>query len=105
MSTNDEYDDKKLPLDCQNDVYMAWEYIKLLTEQLEKDVYEFSDGNLSAGVRFRKGLKLLDAWAPQVHKIALNYRQIAKKKRKKEYKKRKGQFGSERDPRTFEKLG
>lgn len=101
-------EENKLPLDCSNDVYSAWEYMKILAEQMESDVYKSSNGNLSASVRFRKGLKLMKAWIPQVSAISLkcdeNIRKKKKEKLKAEGKKRgtkhSGEFGVERDPKT-----
>lgn len=101
-------DDNKLPKDCENDIYSAWEYMKILAEQMEDDVYKSSDGNLTASVRFRKGLKLMKAWIPQLRAISVkcdhNIRKKKSDKLKSEGKKRgvkhAGEFGLERDPKT-----
>jgi len=101
-------EDYKLPLDCKNDVYSAWEYMKILAEQMEADVFKSSDGNLSASVRFRKGLKLMKVWIPQIREISLRSDNIIRKKKKDKLKasgkdratKHAGEFGSERDPIT-----
>jgi uncharacterized lipoprotein len=49
-----------------------WEELKKLVESLELDVVKNISGNKSAGVRARKGLRLLKQKASDVVKTSLN---------------------------------
>ena len=42
-----------------NNVLTSWEEIKVLVESLDLDVHKNAHGNKSAGVRARRGLRLL----------------------------------------------
>jgi hypothetical protein len=43
----------------ENSVLEKWSEIKVLVESLELDVHKNANGNASAGVRARRGLRLL----------------------------------------------
>lgn len=48
-----------------------WHEIKVLVESLEQDVAKNSSGNSSAGVRARRGLRLLKKEASDLVKLTL----------------------------------
>lgn len=48
-----------------------WNELKVLIESLEKDIQKNVGGNKSAGVRARKGLRLLKTNASEIVKISL----------------------------------
>ena len=48
-----------------------WAELKVLVESLELDVHKNASGNKSAGVRARKGLRLLKQRAAELVKISL----------------------------------
>ena len=48
-----------------------FEELKVLVETLQKDVVKNSQGNKSAGVRARKGLRLLKAQAAELVKLTV----------------------------------
>ena len=48
-----------------------WEELKTLIESLEKDIQKNISGNKSAGVRARKGLRLLKTNASEIVKVSL----------------------------------
>jgi len=48
-----------------------WHEIKVLVESLEQDVAKNSNGNSSAGVRARRGLRLLKKEASDLVKLTL----------------------------------
>jgi hypothetical protein len=48
-----------------------WEELKTLVESLEKDIHKNISGNKSAGVRARKGLRLLKTNASEIVKVSL----------------------------------
>ncbi len=48
-----------------------WESIKVIIESLELDVQKNANGNASAGVRARKGLRLLKKEAAELVKITI----------------------------------
>ena len=56
-----------------------WNEIKVLVESLELDVHKNASGNSSAGVRARRGLRLLKSSAGDLVKLT-----IAEEKSKKE---------------------
>ena len=51
-----------------------WEELRTLVESLEVDVYKNANGNKSAGVRVRKGLRLLKARSGNLVKASLSSR-------------------------------
>ena len=48
-----------------------WGELKVLVESLELDVHKHAGGNSSAGVRARRGLRLLKGKAAEIVKISL----------------------------------
>ncbi len=48
-----------------------WSELKVLVESLELDVHKNANGNKSAGVRARKGLRLVKARASELVKESL----------------------------------
>ena len=48
-----------------------WKELKVLVESLELDMHKNASGNKSAGVRARKGLRLLKKKASEIVKISL----------------------------------
>tara|TARA_R110002060_G_scaffold26534_1_gene36058 strand:+ start:1871 stop:2044 length:174 start_codon:yes stop_codon:yes gene_type:complete len=48
-----------------------WTELKVLVESLELDVHKNASGNKSAGVRARKGLRLLKQRAADLVKVSL----------------------------------
>ena len=49
-----------------------WEELKVLVESLELDIHKNANGNKSAGVRARKGLRLLKRNASELVKESLS---------------------------------
>tara|TARA_B100001123_G_C14635563_1_gene759559 strand:+ start:385 stop:570 length:186 start_codon:yes stop_codon:yes gene_type:complete len=49
-----------------------WNEIKVLVESLELDVHKNASGNASAGVRARKGLRLLKKEAQDLVKLTIS---------------------------------
>ena len=58
-----------------------WEAIKVIVESLELDVQKNANGNASAGVRARKGLRLLKKEAAELVKITLEAEKASKDKK------------------------
>lgn len=54
-----------------NDVLAKWSEIKTIVESLEQDVQKNAKGVAAAGVRVRKGLRLLQSVAKGLVKITL----------------------------------
>ena len=52
-------------------LYDKWQEFKVLVESLEQDVVKNANGNKSAGVRARKGLRLLKTAASEIVKSSL----------------------------------
>ena len=48
-----------------------WKELKVLVESLELDMHKNASGNKSAGVRARKGLRLLKKQASEIVKLSL----------------------------------
>jgi hypothetical protein len=48
-----------------------WNELKVLIESLDLDIYKNANGNKSAGVRARKGLRLLKQKAAELVKASL----------------------------------
>tara|TARA_Y100000816_G_scaffold292428_1_gene287626 strand:+ start:1353 stop:1550 length:198 start_codon:yes stop_codon:yes gene_type:complete len=57
-----------------------WEAIKVIVESLELDVQKNANGNASAGVRARKGLRLLKKEAAELVKITIEADKASKNK-------------------------
>lgn len=53
------------------DLYSKWEEFKVLIESIEQDVLKNAKGNKSAGVRARKGLRLIKTSASEIVKTSL----------------------------------
>lgn len=54
-----------------SNLYDKWQEFKVLVESLEQDVVKNASGNKSAGVRARKGLRLLKTAASEIVKTSL----------------------------------
>ena len=54
-----------------SNLYDKWQEFKVLVESLEQDVVKNANGNKSAGVRARKGLRLLKTAASEIVKSSL----------------------------------
>jgi hypothetical protein len=52
-------------------IVTAWNEIKTLVEQIEVDVTKNANGNASAGVRARKGLRTLKSKAAELTKATI----------------------------------
>ena len=48
-----------------------WSELKVLIESMELDVHKNSNGNASAGIRARKGLRALKAAAAELVKLTI----------------------------------
>tara|TARA_Y100000310_G_C19967315_1_gene483907 strand:+ start:226 stop:417 length:192 start_codon:yes stop_codon:yes gene_type:complete len=55
-----------------SNILEKWNEIKVLVESLDLDVHKNADGNSSAGVRARKGLRLLKNEVGALVKITIN---------------------------------
>ena len=55
-----------------NSVQDKWSEIKTLIESIELDVHKNAGGNASAGVRERKGLRLLKNYASELVKMTID---------------------------------
>ena len=53
------------------DLEQKWEELKVLVESIEADIIKNVKGNKSAGVRARKGLRLLKTNASEIVKVSL----------------------------------
>ena len=56
-----------------NKILLKWAELKTLVESLELDVHKHANGNASAGVRARRGLRLLKNEAAALVKISLEF--------------------------------
>lgn len=54
-----------------NDLVQKWQELKTLVETLEVDLVKNANGNASAGVRVRRGLRNLKSEASSLVKISL----------------------------------
>ena len=54
-----------------NDITSKWQEIKTLIESIDLDVHKNAAGNVSAGVRARKGLRLLKNQAAELVKLTV----------------------------------
>ena len=54
-----------------SELISRWNELKVLIESLEQDIQKNVGGNKSAGVRARKGLRLLKTNASEIVKISL----------------------------------
>ncbi len=55
-----------------SNVIDKWNEIKVLVETLELDVHKNASGNASAGVRARRGLRLLKSNAAELVKLTIS---------------------------------
>ena len=55
----------------RNEILDMWTEVKTLIETLEIDVHKNANGNKSAGVRVRKGLRLLKTRSGELVKASL----------------------------------
>ena len=54
-----------------SELYTKWEEFKVLIESIEQDILKNAKGNKSAGVRARKGLRLIKTSASDIVKTSL----------------------------------
>ena len=59
--------------DSNNELHSKWEQFKVLVEALEQDIIKNVNGNKSAGVRARKGLRLIKNSASEIVKTSLAF--------------------------------
>ena len=57
----------------ENELLQKWSALKVLIESLEVDIVKNVSGNKSAGVRARKGLRLLKNEASSIVKLSLSH--------------------------------
>jgi len=57
--------------EVRSDLEQKWQELKVLIETLEADIQKNIKGNKSAGVRARKGLRLLKTNASDIVKVSL----------------------------------
>tara|TARA_Y100000310_G_scaffold120621_1_gene119386 strand:+ start:11415 stop:11609 length:195 start_codon:yes stop_codon:yes gene_type:complete len=55
-----------------NQLLDSWSELKVLVESLELDMHKHANGNASAGVRARRGLRLLKNEAATLVKLSLD---------------------------------
>jgi hypothetical protein len=60
-----------MSIDQTTQLQSKWEELKVLIETLESDIRKNISGNKSAGVRARKGLRLLKTNASEIVKTSL----------------------------------
>ena len=63
----------------ENKILQRWAELKTLIESLELDVHKHANGNASAGVRARRGLRLLKTEAAALVKSSLEFEKERKK--------------------------
>jgi len=63
-----------------NPVIEKWQELKVLMESIDLDVHKNANGNASAGVRARKGLRLLKTQASELVKITVERDKTKKSK-------------------------
>ena len=59
--------------ESNSELYSKWEEFKVLIESIEQDVIKNANGNKSAGVRARKGLRLIKTSASEIVKTSLAF--------------------------------
>ncbi len=64
---------------ANNELLNKWNELKVLVESLELDLHKHANGNASAGVRSRRGLRLLKGEASSLVKISLDHEKNKKK--------------------------
>ena len=55
-----------------SDVLAKWNELKTIVESVDLDVHKNANGNASAGVRARKGLRALKAAAAELVKLTIS---------------------------------
>ena len=55
-----------------NQILTKWTELKVLVESLELDIHKHANGNASAGVRSRRGLRLLKSEASDLVRLSLD---------------------------------
>ena len=63
-----------------NPVIERWQELKVLIESIDLDVHKNANGNASAGVRARKGLRLLKSQAAELVKLTVERDKARKEK-------------------------
>ena len=58
-------------MSMETELMQKWEEIKVLVESLEIDIIKNANGNASAGVRVRRGLRNLKSEASGLVKVSL----------------------------------
>ena len=61
-----------------NKILQKWAELKTLVESLELDVHKHANGNASAGVRARRGLRLLKNESAALVKASLDFEKTKK---------------------------
>jgi len=56
---------------AESNLLSEWQELKVLVESLDLDIHKNANGNKSAGVRARKGLRLIKQRAADLVKISL----------------------------------
>lgn len=64
-----------------NDITEKWQELKTLMESIDLDVHKNASGNVSAGVRARKGLRLLKSQAADLVKLTVEADKARKQNR------------------------
>jgi hypothetical protein len=55
-----------------NDILTLWNEIKQLLTEIDVDIHKNANGNASAGVRARKGLRLIKSKSAELTKVTVN---------------------------------
>ena len=63
-----------------NPVIEKWQELKVLIESIDLDVHKNANGNASAGVRARKGLRLVKTQAAELVKLTVERDKTKKEK-------------------------
>lgn len=66
----------------ETDVAVLWEEIRILVESMDIDVRKSAQGNSSAGIRARKGLRLLKIKSAELVKASISSRPKLSSKKK-----------------------
>jgi hypothetical protein len=64
-----------------NPVTEKWTEIKTLLESIDLDIHKNAAGNASAGIRARKGLRLLKSYAADLVKLTVDLDKQRKQKK------------------------
>ena len=68
MKKNHKYSEEN---EMSNTVQDAWQEMKVLMESIDLDVHKNAAGNASAGIRARKGLRLLKQKTAELVKLTV----------------------------------